>query len=482
VAVGFASPRDGRLAEQSLNRTPLLLAAGLGALIAVAVVLAPPLQVGLAFLSTGVAILAFFNRRIALYLIIPALTLSPDISAFGVPARLEDFLMVPLTIGWLAKLCVFRERERTPLDRLLLAYLLVGVAATLWGGYLGTAHLFTADKYVSSSFHLFKRVEFVLLFFIMADTLRTPAEVQRCTYILMASMVGLSAFGLSQFLSNGYIAQGPQGSPGHEPGLASMLNVVLALALLPSARSSARLLLSAVILFSIAVLPLSLGRNFLVATMLVSLYVGLFQQRWVLAFLTAPWVIGLALYPGHVLQRLGTLAHLSSFTHEYGTQAVQGASVFYRLQAPETFSLLALGRSPILGFGPGSVPLGFIDSEFVIQIFYTGLVGLAIFLLLTTRLFGLTRRTLEVARDPIYVGLVRSFQLALASYMISSIFNASLSATRTGGPFFVIAGLIAVLYRSLTQSTGEASSGAPLSTQKLFPPPPRRLSLRWALR
>jgi hypothetical protein len=440
------------------DRTSFLLALGLGGLLALFLALQPPLQVGAGFLAVGVALLAFVNRRAALYLIVPAIAVSPEMPVLGLSVRLEDLLMVPLTVGWLAQLCVSKERLRTPVDRVLIAYLAVALVATLWGGYLGTAHLATLNKYVSAPFHLLKRFEFAFLFFIIVGTLDTPTEVQRFTYVLMASLVALSGFALVEFLSNHHIALAPAGAPVHEPGLASMINVALALSLLRVARPPAKVLLSAIILFSVAVLPLTLGRNFIATTGLLLLYVGLFQQRWILAFLPVPWLIGAYLYPQHVIERVLTFEQ--AFAPDITGFHTQGAALISRVVSPGQYSLLALGYSPLVGFGLGSIPLGSMDSEYATQVFYTGLVGLAVFAILGARLFRLAREAVRAARDPLHVGLARGFQLVLAAYAIHSIFSPSISATRGGEIFFVVAGLLGVLHRSLTQAPVEALRGA----------------------
>ena len=431
------------------DSTPMLIAIGLGGLLAVFVSIQPPLQVCLILLSVGVAFLAIFNRRVALSLIIPMIALSPDIPFLKIPVRIEDLLMVPLAAGWLAHLCAFRERQGTSLDRLLVAYFLVGLVATAWGGYLGTVRFSELSKEAGASFHLLKRLEFVLLFFIICDTLRTPREVKHLTYVLIASMVGLSAFGVTQFLSNGLIAQGPLGTPGHEPGLASMLNIVLALSLIPSAKPPARFLLGAIIAFSMAVLPLSLGRNYMATTGLIVLYVGLFRQRWVLVLLPVFLAIGLFLYPSHILQRVVTIQH--AFAPDLTGEQTQGASLISRTQGPKYYGLIALGYSPVLGLGLGSIPLGFPDSEFVTQLFYTGLVGLAIFLMLGARVLRLAGDVARAAKEPSVAALAGGFQLILAAYVIHSIFSPSISASRVGAIFFVVTGLLVVLHRAISQ-------------------------------
>ncbi len=433
------------------SRAPWILAVGSAGLLALFLALEPIQYVVMALAAVGVVVLVLLNRHAALYVSVLAIALSPDINV-GVALRADDFIMVALTLAWLIRLCVFKERQGTVLDRLLIAYVLVAFAATLWGLHLGTAYL-TTDKYSSAPFHVLKRVEFVFLFFIFTDTLRTLQEVRRFTYTLMVALLALSVYSLWVFLSNGRIALAPPGAPVHEPGIAAMLNIALALSLLPAATRPAKVALGLIIAFSLAVLPLAFGRNFISSTVLVLLYMGLFQQRWVLALIPLPFIMWLA-YPAAVVQRILTLSNVLA-PDVTGFQT-HGAAILSRTIWPSHYALLTLGYSPILGFGLANQPLGAVDSEYIIQILYTGLVGFAIFLMLGARLFRLVREARRAARSPLDVALANSFQLILVAFAVFSIFSASISAQRAGGFFFILVGLIAVFHRALTQPAAEA--------------------------
>lgn len=426
----------------------------------------PLLVAGLIFAGVLLAVLAVFNRRAALYLVLPAIALSPDIGLGRLPVRVEDFLMVPLAAGWLANLCIVKERRRTPLDRLLLAYVGVAFAAMLWGGYLGTAHLDTLNKYFSAPFHGLKRVEFVLFFFVLVDTFSRPEEIRAYTVVMMLSLAGLSTFALVEYLSNGQIALAPAGAAVHEPGLATMINVALVLGLFPSARAPLRMLLAAIMAFSVAVLPLTLGRNFIMTTALMMLYVGLFQQRWVLWCLPAIALMGKFFYSAGVIARVTTLEQ--AFQPDLTGVQTHGASLISRVMPPGHYSLLALGYSPALGFGPGSVPLGWVDSEYATQLVYTGLVGFTVFVLLAVRLWRMAQAATAAAPTPELRGLARGYQLVLVAYAIHSIFSPSMAATRAGFFFFIVIGLLAVLYGALV--TQEARAPVAGATK----PPPGR--------
>lgn len=424
----------------------LAVAIGIGALAAL-LLLAPwsPYTV-FAALGAALAFLIVLNRRFALLLIPPAIALSPEIFIAGLPLRVEDMVIMVLAAGWIARLLVFQDRRRTPLDRLLLVYVGVAIASILWGAVIGTVALRSTDQLYSAPLHLLKRVEFVLLFLIIADTLVTTADVRRYTYILIASMLALNVFSLAQFLSNQYLALAPAGAPVHEPGLAAMLNIALALGLMPTARAPGRVLLGLIMVFSVAVLPLALGRNFVASTMLIMLYVGVFQHRWLLAMIPVPWLFVRFIFPEHILARYLTFRY--ALAPDITGFETQGAALISRVIPPGYHALLALGYSPVVGFGLASRPLGFIDSEYATQLFYTGLLGLLIFFILGVRLFRMAAEARRLAQDRVTAGLARAFQLALICYAIFSIFSPSISAARGGGLFFLIIGLLAVLHRA----------------------------------
>lgn len=430
------------------DKSPMYVAVGFGGLIALFLSFYAAPAVTLGVLALIGASLAFFSPRAALYLIVPAMAFSPEFSVGGLLVRIEDLLMVPLAAGWLAHLCVFKDRQGTPLDRPVLAYWAVGLVATLWGGYLGTAHFLTLNKELSSIFHLLKRLEFVFLFFIVADVITSRRDVQKLTWWLIASMVALNLYGLAEYLSTGAIPYSP-GASGHELGVASMIAVPLSVALVPVSRSSSRLLFLAVIVFSLAVLPLTLGRNFIAVTVLILLYVGIVYARSVLLLIPAALAIAYGVYPQFIQERLSTFLYVLS-PDLTGNQG-DAASILYRATAPGNYSLLALAHSPVLGFGLASLPLGFIDSEYGTQLVYTGIVGLLVFFAFGIRLFRLAKEARSLAREPFMANLAWGLQLVLASYAIYSIFAASISPTHTGGLFFIVAGLIVALHRSLAR-------------------------------
>jgi hypothetical protein len=305
--------------------------------------------------------------------------------------------------------------------------------------------LLTVSKYVSTPFFVLKRIELVLMFFIVADTLETLRDVRTMTYVFLASAVALSLFSVWQVHTNQAIALGPEGAPIHEPGFASMVTVALALGMMRGATPAGRIALAAIALFGVATLPLALGRNYMVATLLVLGYVAVREQRWMIVVLPVVIALALVVYPHGIVDRISSLSSVISTSSASGPTSTASASLFFRASAPFYYAAIVLGHSPLLGMGMGSVPLGAIDSEFVIQLYYTGLVGLAVFFLFGVRVWRLTQETQRMAVDPMDSALAYGFQLVLAGYAIYSVFASSISATHTGEPFFVMVGMAAAL-------------------------------------
>ena len=404
------------------------------------------------------SVLAFISPRAALFVILPTTAIAPEMRAGAVLFRPDDVMMAILAISWGMRRLMSAPRPATPLDKPLLAYAAIGLVATLWGTALGTADLTGLNKVTASGLHLLKRFEFVIYFFILTDVLRSIADVRRMLYVFMGSLIGLSIFSFGRYEATGTIALGPGGSPVHEPGLASMLNIALALGLIVTSRSvRTNVLAGALLLGSLWVLPFSLGRNYLSATALMILIVLLSRKRamvFMLPLIVAFfWTAMLALpstglFPTNVGQRFSTLG--SAFTPH---ASASGVSLIDRLGPAVIHSWEVITSSPLVGWGLGSIALGSIDSEYATQMIYTGILGFAIFLWLVVRTARMVGATYEAAQEqdsparPWIAGL----QHCLLGYAIYSTFSPSISAARAGAFFFTVIGLAAVLHHQVVE-------------------------------
>jgi hypothetical protein len=414
------------------------------------------------FFGAVFALLAVLSPKAALVMMLPVIALAGEMQIGSVTLRPDDLLMTILALSWMIRR-LGHGRAPTPLDRLLWAYFGVGLIATLWGAAIGTADLRSLAQYSASGLHLIKRLEFVLFFFILTDTLRSVDDVRRLTYVLMASLAGLSLYSLGRFYETGSIALAPVGAAIHEPGLAAMLNVGLALGILVASRRVVSSVLSgSVLLGSLWVLPFSLGRNFIWSTLAMLGLVGFSRKRALLLLLPLAWIVAPLVLPETVSRRAMSIRYAFS---ETPSEPVPGAGLY----VPERFGpglrygAQVIGSSPIFGWGLGSVALGSIDSEYANQFVSTGIVGFLIFVVLLVRIYRMTRETAHAAHalDSPALPYVVGVQNCLLGYALYSLFSPSISAARAGAFFFTILGLMAVLHRELARETATASEEAP---------------------
>jgi hypothetical protein len=413
-------------------------------------------------------VLAFVSPRAALFVILPTTAIAGELRAGSVLFRPDDVMMAILAISWVMRRLMSPPRPATPLDKPLLAYAAIGLVATLWGTAIGTADLTGLNKVTASGLHLLKRFEFVIYFFILTDVLRSVADVRRMLYVFMGSLVALSIFSFGRFQATGTIALGPEGTPIHEPGLASMLNIGLALGLIVTSRSvRTNILAGALLLASLWVLPFSLGRNYLSATALMIVIV-LFSRKRAMAFMLPLFVVlfyaamlalpSTGLFPTNVGQRFSTLG--SVFTSH---ASASGVSLVDRLGPAVAHSWEVITSSPLVGWGLGSIALGSMDSEYATQMVYTGILGFAIFIWLVVRIARMVGTAYDVAQaqDSPARPWIAGLQHCLLGYALYSTFSPSISAARAGAFFFTVLGLAAVLYHQVVERPATEAAAEP---------------------
>lgn len=413
----------------------------------------------LTLLTGGVlfALIALLSPKAALFVLLPTIALAPEMPVGRLGLRPDDLMVGVLAIA-VGMRRLTGGREGTPLDRPLVAYLAVGLVTTLWGAAWGTADLWSLDQTTGSGLHVLKRLLFVLYFFILTDTIRSVADARRLVYTFIISLAAMGVYSVGRFLDTG-IALAPFGAAIHEPGLAALLGVGLALGLLVGAKRPEMSILATLILVgSFLTLPFSLGRNFVLSTTAMFGIVALSRRPVLLLFIPIVWLTVPALFPEHVVARMLSVRWaLSPFLPD----PTVGASLYIpsRLAPGIAHIWDVFTTSPLFGWGMASVPLGFVDSEYAWQFVSSGLLGAIVFVWLIVRIARTSRETFRKAQaeDSPALPLVAGLRYCLLGYALYSVFSPSISAARAGSFFFTIIGLIAVLHRELV--AGKAAEG-----------------------
>jgi hypothetical protein len=141
-------------------------------------------------LEIGIIILSIF---IPLYPKLPLI----DIPHTWVYVRVEDFL-VALVVGiWLIQLARGKVSLATPLTFPIFAYWLVGGISLAYAVFILAPHL--ANFFPNIAFlHYFRRIEYMVLFFIAASTVKDLRVVKRYIFFIALTFFGVCLYGFGQ--------------------------------------------------------------------------------------------------------------------------------------------------------------------------------------------------------------------------------------------------------------------------------------------
>ncbi|MFN3286326.1 MAG: hypothetical protein ACK45F_08610, partial [bacterium] len=110
---------------------------------------------------------------------------------------------------------------------------------------------------------------------------------------------------------------------------------------------------------------------------------------------------------------------------------------------------------PRVGDGMGALPRGWIDNELIKELYYGGVVGLALYVLV---LVGLWRMGAEVARRAPEAWMRAfgwGFLGGFVGAMVQGITATNLTAIRSAGVFWLTAGVVAGLYVASREAGAE---------------------------
>ena len=379
----------------------------------------------IALIGLAIAAGAFFDLRVTLLAIIPAMILLPELP-LAIPVRTEDLLMAPLTAAWLVRLAVTRDRwPRTPLNWPIFAVVLSELLSLLWGVSRGTSDV-TMELY-SASFFFLKTIEVAFFYFIVVYTIRSERDVHLFTYLFIASAAALGLWGvLEQGASAaGEAITGPTGHGGYSLlGLTFvvLLAVLASLLLTQRARSARAITILAALPVIYSLLYTFSRQSYVGAAAALATLVWVRNRMLIipamLAMLALPFVV-----PEAVERRAASVV---TNAPDPGTGSRPYGS---RIRAVQQRLPEVMGGQPLLGFGPAALPPGFLDNQYLLTLYYTGLLGLAAFLwLLVSALRTSYRSYHELTGD--FQGLALAWLAATIGLAIAGLAGSPFVAVR----------------------------------------------------
>ena len=232
--------------QVGLNPFGLFLLALMLSLLYLASRVTSQLDYGLATLvglGLALSIAVFLEMKLAIYLLIFSMLLSPEFgvgglgpsegaSGRGVTFRLDDILLVVLGTTWFLKSALYKELgilKQTPLNGAMILYIGACAVSTLMGIADGRVAMLTGPLFVV------KYVQYFVLFFVVINHIDSTKDVHRYWIAVVLTAVIVGTVGLAQIPSGARVTapfEGTQSEPNTFAGyLAFVFLICLAMAL-----------------------------------------------------------------------------------------------------------------------------------------------------------------------------------------------------------------------------------------------------------
>ena len=416
----------------------------------------------------AVFIICLASTEAALYILIFSMLLGPEFIVGtteggalgrGVTLRMDDFVILLIGLGWLAKMAVNKELGvflRTPINKPIAYYLLVCLISTLLGS------LFLKVDLKTGFFFVLKYFEYVLVYFMVANHLKSKGQARNYLWALLITCVIVSAVGMLQVPEGGRVTapfEGETGEPNTLGGYLVFMISITAGLLLTTTSLGLRLIYGSMAFLFIVPLLFTQSRSSYLALILAGMaFLWLSEKRLIIliAFIFAGLLLPFVA-PKVVTERL-------SFTftqREHRGQQIKvgGATI----DTSTTARLRSWGNvtrdfteHPVLGFGVTGY--GFLDAQYFRVLIETGLIGLFMFLFLLASIFRLTYHNFREALEPFDRGLSMGFLAGFIGLLVHAVGANTFIIVRIMEPFWFVLAIVIILPELEAEVPGEERS------------------------
>jgi hypothetical protein len=409
-------------------------------------------------LALGLFVFGFLSPRIAIYLLIFSMLLSPefgarDISGRGFTIRFEDILLIIMGFAWLAKSAIIKEvglAVQTPINKPILYYMLVCVFSTSWGIINGTV-----KSPLTGTFFIVKYFEYFVVFFITLNIMDSKSQYRKILLAIFLTYIIVLAVGLSQIPSGERISAPFEGQEAEPNTFGGYLLIMLSLNI--ALYSNVKRKLHKVVLGFLAVVCFiailyTLSRATWIG--LIAMYLPLIYFIKKRNILLIAFVIGMIIAP-ILLPKAVINRALYTFNVTKGSEGLSTGNqpyipgvgrVSFDTSTEARFDAMHdvyqdFYKHPILGFGVTGYY--FIDAQFHRVLIETGLIGLSAFLYLLWVVGSSLFRILKQYRyDPLYNTITIATFCSFIGLVAHCIGTNSFIIVRIMEPFWCLVGLV----------------------------------------
>jgi hypothetical protein len=229
----------------------------------------------------------------------------------------------------------------------------------------------------SATFFFLKTVEVTLMYFIVISAIRSERDLRLFIYVFCAAAAALGVWGMfEQGAGAGEAITGPAGHGGYSLlGLTFvvLLAVLASLFLTQRARAPRMLLVLAAVPVVYSLLFTFSRQSYVGAAAAIAAIVWVRRRRLIVPALLL--ALALPVVVPEVVQERAESIITNAPDPRTGTQPYATRVSALRERLPEV-----LLESPLVGLGLAALPPGFLDNQYLLTVYYTGIIGLAVFL------------------------------------------------------------------------------------------------------
>ncbi len=408
----------------------------------------------LGIIAVLVFVTAMVNPRIGLMLIVFSIILSPEFRVIDKPIRPEDILIMVVILAWIAIMATQGKNfVQTPLNAPIFIYLFINFLALVNALAFGNISPFTGNpqEISYSILTFFKKVEYFLVFFVVAHAVRTFKHVRLYVVLMCVACAISGAYALYAGTQEGFSEPVRVSAPfdtgeSNTFGQYLMFNILIILSLYFAVKSSfQRLLLGALFMYSISAFTLTFSRGSYFALLIAVIFLGIMKERKILIGMILCLFFSTILFSQSVIHRVESGADEIEEWYQ-GSADPSGNAFVHRVNSFTQGFGVAL-KQPLLGAGIGVVPLERTEAQLPREALEAGFLGLFAFLWVMWAVAKLCWETINMTKNQYVHGLSYGMLAGLVGYTISGLSAIPFTTIRTAEPFWFLCGLVAACHQ-----------------------------------
>jgi hypothetical protein len=397
-----------------------------------------------------VFLLCFFSVKVSLILLLCSMLLSPEIAigstaARAITIRLEDILLLIMTVGWLLRMAIFKDLGfsfKTPLNGPIILFLGITVLSTTLGIWRGDVALF------SGLFFALKLFEYFVLFFVVINYVRDVKDINLLITVMLGVCAVVCMYGLFQIATGGDVSAPFEGSRAERNTLGGYLVLMGSLAgglALKTDSRIERILLMAFLPVIVIVLLYSMSRSGWMSALASGITLLFFaRNKAIYLFILIVSIVLIVFFaPTPVADR---------YEYTFNQELHPGQQVqIFGLRFDTSTSARLLGYVIILQqvlvhpvFGYGITGYGFCDGQYFRFLIELGIVGLLSFLILMGAVHRLLRKNFSQVFPARLEGMIAGVYAGFWGLLVHSLSANSFIIVRISEPFWCLVGLTTV--------------------------------------